>query len=301
MMTGYILARQIGEARKQKNGRCCNIMTNAVNCYLIDDEIISATIIGWHGKVTKMPREKFENSLSNFSLADDINKDGGIYFLLGNGKIYVGQADVSESDKGRTRCISTRVSEHKKEDFWDEVIMVTSGILTANDLNFLENAFFKKIKKAGVLGLNQTEPHLGKVLPATSVPMENFIRHVEIIFKVLGINFLTPPKHREETETKEHRLLHMKSRGANANGIIRGGKFIVLKGSRVALTPTPSCLESTRKNREEHKDKINADGELLEDISFDSPSGASNFVCFASTDGYDYWKYEDENHLQRFS
>ena len=283
-------------------------MNSAVNCYLIDDEIIVATIIGWNGQVTKMPREKFENlsKLTQFSFIDALNQEGGIYFLVGKDKIYVGQADITEKGTIKKRCIFTRVSEHKKEAFWNdwnEIITITSDVLTAGTLNFLENTFFNKIKEAGILEPKQTEPHLGKILPSISITMESFINHVENIFKVLGIKFLTPSKkHKgEKNAIKEPWLLYLKIKEADAKGIIKDGKIIVLEGSRLALTPTPTCPNAAKNDRNTYKDKISPKGELLEDIPFNSPSGASNFVCYASTDGYACWKYADGTPLKKSS
>ena len=252
------------------------------------------------GKVTKMSRKKSENLPKTFPLLDDLNKEGGIYFLLGKGTGYVGQASIS---KNGSRNVIKRVSEHK-EDYWDEVIMLTSKGLSPNDLNFLENSFYHLMKNADTLKLYQTEPSLGYIPIANQISGEIFIENIKIIFTVMGINFLTPAiktNKAEEIETKESQLLLLNMRKTDAKCIQKNGKFIVKKGSRVALTPTDTCPESARKDRVNYKDKINPDGILLEDISFNTASGASNFVCFASTNGYDCWKYADGSALKKSS
>ncbi|MBR1486165.1 MAG: DUF4357 domain-containing protein [Synergistaceae bacterium] len=274
------------------------MIIKAINCLLIENEIIVATITGWHGQVFKITREKIENLPATFPFYKDLSTQGGIYFLIGDGQIYVGQADISP--KG-TRSILTRVFEHNKDKNWNEVneiIMITSSVFSANDLNYLENKYFNKIKTAGVLQLNQTEPHLGAVKISTQIPMENFIQEVENIFTVMGINFLNPQKQEKQGKVKESRLLHLKTTQADAQGLIKENKFIVLKGSYLSLKPTESCPNNIKNSRKQYSNKIKPDGELLEDIPFDSPSGASSFVCFSSTNGYNYWKYEDGTFLE---
>ena len=259
----------------------------------IEDDIIIATIAGWDGKVTKMSREKFEHLPSEFQLLNNLHKEGGIYFLLGNGVGYVGQASITE--KG-DRNILKRVFEHKKENFWTEVIMLSSKGLGASDLNFLENSFYHLMKDSDALELYQTEPSLGHIPTATRISGELFIENIKIIFKGMGINFLTPSEHKIKNDVD---LLQMTAKGVTAYGIMKDGKFFILKGSHVVLTSTASCSDSTQKNRTLHKDKISPDGEVLEDIPFSSPSGASSFVCFASVDGYTYWRYADGSTLKK--
>ena len=274
-------------------------MTKAISVFLVEDDVIVATIAGWNGKVTKMSREKFKNLSTKFPLLDNLNKEGGIYFLLGKGTGYVGQASISENG---IRNVIKRVSEHKKEDFWDEVIMLTAKGLGASDLNFLENSFYHLMKNANVLKLYQTEPSLGYIPIANQISGEIFIENIKNIFTAMGINFLTSSKQKKENEnaeTAEQKLLHVTLRGTNAICRKEDGKYIVLQGSRVALTPTDTCPDSAKRDRETYKDKITANGILAEDISFSTPSGASNFVCLASTSGYDCWKYADGSALKK--
>ena len=276
-------------------------MAKAISLFLVEDDIIVATVAGWDGKVTKMSRKKFENLSTTFPLLDDLNKVGGIYFLLGKGTGYVGQASISENG---IRNVIKRVSEHKKEDFWDEVIMLTAKGLGASDLNFLENSFYHLMKDANALKLYQTEPSLGYIPIANQISGEIFIENIKNIFTAMGINFLTSSKQKKENEnaeTAEQKLLHVTLRGTNAICRKEDGKYIVLQGSRVALTPTDTCPDSAKRDRETYKDKITANGILAEDISFNTASGASNFVCFASTNGYDCWKYADGSALKKSS
>jgi len=277
------------------------MIIKAINCLLIENEIIVATITGWHGQVLKMTREKIENLSAEFPFYKDLSKQGGIYFLISDGQIYVGQADISTISTKGTRSILTRVLEHNKDKNWNEVneiIMITSSAFSADELNYLENKYFNKIKTAGVLQLNQIEPHLGAVKIFTQTTMDNFIQEVQSIFTVMGIIFLNPQKQGKKEEVKESGMLYLKTTQANAQGVIKGKEFIVLKGSYLSLKPTESCPNNIKNSRKQYSNKIKPDGELLEDISFNSPSGASSFVCFSSTNGYNYWKYEDGTFLE---
>lgn len=63
-------------------------------------------------------------------------------------------------------------------------------------------------------------------------------------------------------------------------------------------TPTlmvaePKSKYKADKKRELYKAKISEDFVLLEDILFNTPSGAASFVCGASTNGNVEWKTSD--------
>lgn len=88
----------------------------------------------------------------------------------------------------------------------------------------------------------------------------------------------------------ESELLYCNRKGIEAVGIRTSDGFVVKKGSKVQLTPTPTCPSSATKRREQYGQFIDNDGVLMKDLLFNTPSGASDFVCFANTNGNDEWK-----------
>ena len=80
---------------------------------------------------------------------------------------------------------------------------------------------------------------------------------------------------------------------------VENGEYRILKGSRLAITPTPSCPEAIKKQRNQAKE-VDSKGVLTKDIVFSSPSGAAQFVLYASANGKTAWKDVSGNTLESF-
>lgn len=98
------------------------------------------------------------------------------------------------------------------------------------------------------------------------------------------------------TETKSDNS----SRTVKATGCLTPEGFVVLKGSRVALTPTTSCQNFIKNRRAKEQEKITKDGILLEDLLFNSPSTASAFVWFSNRNGNTDWHTSDGKQFGSF-
>jgi hypothetical protein len=70
-------------------------------------------------------------------------------------------------------------------------------------------------------------------------------------------------------------------------------EFVLLRGSKLEPEGKESDekkYKSSKRSREKHKKLISESLETLQDISFESPSGAANFVNRKSNDGWTVWK-----------
>ena len=83
--------------------------------------------------------------------------------------------------------------------------------------------------------------------------------------------------------------LYCESGTYKAAAIRQGANFVVLKGSKINATTTPTCPASAINTRTKFADVISEDFVLSEDITFASPSGAACFVAGASRNGYTEW------------
>lgn len=81
----------------------------------------------------------------------------------------------------------------------------------------------------------------------------------------------------------------------NARLEIRNGKYVLLEGSELCPLESSSASQKTKKRREMAKVKNNI---LLTEETFETPSAASDFVCFCSDNGWTSWKLESEEPLQ---
>lgn len=93
-----------------------------------------------------------------------------------------------------------------------------------------------------------------------------------------------------ENTTSESIILYCTRNGINSIGVRTSDGFVVKKGSIISQKITKSCPDYVLKKRTQHKNIIDANNMLTEDILFNTPSGASSFACGASTNGNIEWK-----------
>lgn len=241
-----------------------------------------------HASVYKISREE----LSKYKKLDDMSKPG-IYFLSGKGgHVYVGQANERMNGQG----IWLRVSEHNrdKEDYWTEAYMVIrkGEDLTATDLNYLENRFCNMAIDAGDVVHNKKNPGTGKYSDETEVMMEPFIDEVKEILFLLGNKmFVDNEASVEVSEEPEGLKLfitktgNQEGRSVDARIVKQGDKYILLKGSKLAVKPSKKAEDRITRKRAEYNELITEEGIVIEDIQFDSPSTLAQVATISSVNG----------------
>lgn len=226
-------------------------------------------------------------------------KQCGIYFLFGeeSGKpvVYIGQANFRKNMKG----VLGRVEEHDKpsEPYWDTAVMAVSksDSIGATELNYLENQCVEKTSNAGRYTLkNSNSPTIGKVSTKTQILMDGFIDDIAVIFKqVFSYQiFVSDVKVHQSSGAKYYikRDSQTPGRSCDAVGEIRGNQFVVLAGSKLCTVATVSGPKAAGNSRAKYAKYISKNGDLKCDAVFDSPSGASKFVLYSSTNGNVEWK-----------
>ena len=143
---------------------------------------------------------------------------------------------------------------------------------------------------------NGNDPNIGNLTEEKRSELEDFIECVETVIGALGYKVFVPLV--DDNTTSDEEKLFCTHRGANAVGVRTANGFVVKKGSTIAGELKKSCREYTTKLRERYKDKIDKNYRLLEDILFDTPSGAASFVCGASENGNTDWKTADGKTLK---
>lgn len=88
----------------------------------------------------------------------------------------------------------------------------------------------------------------------------------------------------------------------NAEGEYDDGTVIVRKGSKIQtkLASHTHGGEAKTKALRENRSIVDANGVVLENCSFSSPSTAANFVTGRSSNGYVAWRVDDKNNLGKF-
>lgn len=278
-----------------------------VQLFLMDKDVnarIKATVPGWTGVVYKIPRTALDACKDRDHL-----KQSGIYMLFGendeNGKpeAYVGQASVRQDDEGLLK----RISEHKskpEEEYWTEAIAITTTDDTfgPTELNYLENRFHGIVTTANRCTIkNDRKPAKGNISEEKESELEDFVDNILIIMGALGNKALVPFDEKEmQIDAENHAAdlqetqpgaptLFLKTSKVDASGRQTSEGFVVFKGSKLATHPTDSCPKHIRIKRDQYSSAIGDNSVLLEDVLFGSPSAASGFVKYASSNGRLDW------------
>lgn len=233
-------------------------------------------------------------------------KQCGIYLLFGkfNNKhvVYIGQANTRKNGNG----VLGRVIEHNKakEKYWTDAFMIISSknSIGATELNYLENQFCNRALSANVYKIvNSVDPNTGNYSDEVEINMNSFIEGTANVLKILGYDLFGTSKTVEPKKNntyEECEKLYLKRNGGigrniDAICIIENKKYILLSGSKIATRPTNSCPKSVINQRKENAYKIDKEGIVLENIPFNSPSGISQFVMLAASNGK--FDLKDEN------
>ena len=276
-----------------------------INTFLMDGNssgCIRCTNINWTGIAYKIPR----TALNSCKELDDL-KQSGIYFLFGTSDddelivyVYVGQASERNNGKG----LLGRLQEHARnpdKDYWTEAIVFTTSnnCFGPTEISYLENQFCCLAKAAKRYEVkNGNVPTQGNITEEKKCELERFVDYARIVMEVLGHKVLEPlvastTMTGVATVSKDKQILYIKYKELKAKGCYTSEGFVVFKGSQVDPKLTTSCPDDVVKLRDQHKDKIDANHILTEDILFKSPSAAAKFVGGASLNGKDCWQVNE--------
>lgn len=280
-----------------------------INFFLIDGEPskrVKCTMANWTGITYKIPSIMLKESKSIKEL-----KFSGIYFLFGEDEesgsplVYIGQAIKRKNGKG----ILNRLVEHRNKedgDWWNMAVVFTTAVNTfgPTELNYLEHHFYRMAIEAGRYKLrNGNDPNPGNLTEEKESEVREFIEYAKLLMGVFGFKVFEPMRpvpenSSDQTDSGTEPILYLQKDGADASGQNRTGEFILFKGSKVVCGDLDKFYSTARKSRMLHAEKINSDGIVLKDISFNTPTGASDFVLGKHQSGKLAWKNRDGLSLQ---
>lgn len=269
-----------------------------INLFLLDGKAngrLKCTINSRSGIIFRIPRKDLSKSKDRDELKHD-----GVYFLLGEEagreKIYVGQASSRKNGKG----ILGRLNEHDRnaeKNFWTEAIVFTTtdNSFGSTELNWFENKFCNMaIEAARYEVTNGNEPPPGNISEEKQSELEELIEFVQLILSAIGYKMFEPKKISPTPVIKSDdeifylsRKVKALDRTINAQMKRTPTGYKVLAGSDVCPLDAERLSAPMKKLR--HSEKV-ANGKLLEDIEFPSPSGAAQFVLGGTADGPREWK-----------
>jgi len=276
-----------------------------INVFLMDGEPsgrVKCTLANWTGVVYKIPRTELEKCKERKDLSQS-----GVYFLYGKSEdsdkdeVYIGQAGVRKSGEG----ILCRLQEHRRstdKEYWTEAIVFTTSnnSFGPTEISWLENRFRNLAVTANRYSVkNSNEPNIGNVTEEKESELEEFVDYAKVVMGVLGHKvFESLTLFDSNTELQGNLLFYCKRKGIEAKGQRVSDGFVVLEGSTVQMKITSSCPDSVKTAREKYKSAIDENGMLLQNILFSSPSAASSFVTYASSNGNIEWQTADGRTLK---
>ena len=256
------------------------------------DGLMVANIPNWVGVVVSSPRAL----LDRLKTRTEVHR-AGIYLLAGPDPEIDGatQTYIGEGDK-----IWDRISDHhRNKDFWNIVIGITpttaEADLSKSHIRYLEAKAIAQIKEIGRATLSQNAPKIPKINESMRIFMDTFYEKMIKLLPLLGYPYLTPIIEKSISNEKNGSFVFMvESKGVKARAVQTNSELVVLKGSQASKEDAPSWTSGkTMRNRLIMEGALKDIGECLEftrDVSFNSPSQASNIVLARQTPGPITWK-----------
>lgn len=269
-----------------------DLTATPINCVtmtiqLIDCEPDGVRICRVEGKslvTVVVPRDRLR-------LSDTVNlpqlPNRGIYYLLDEDcgrlrRVYV----------GRTERGLRRISEHEfGKDFWNKAVMFldSEANLNLEVLYPLEAKAIAYVKDHGAYDIDNTAIPDRKPGPYWAHSIDDL--HADILFRMKALGYDLDDKGREIAGCEGGNLFHTTTNGIRAIGRYDGehGRFTVLAGSEVDLNRRPKTKVATAMRVKlfgERSGKVT----LTENIYFDSPSSAAEFVLGGSRNGWIEWE-----------
>ena len=228
--------------------------------------------------------------LSEAKKLSGINRPGIYYLISENDDNKIAQIYI-----GQTRNGVSRLDDHNRsKNFWNKAIMFLADNKTFS-LDMISGLEAFAISKAHESNRYKVE---NAVNPKYDID-EYDLPLIEEVYEEIKFIMATQGYKMENAKStlNETNVLHTTRNGITAFGVYDGECFEVLEGSEIYLAK-PVTIEKYNVQRKELLDNGNIvyiDNKyiLKTTLTFNSPSGASDFVIGGSTNGWTEWKDKD--------
>ena len=272
-----------------------------IKIFLIDGDPngrMACELSNWSGKAYKIPRLNIKDSNDREDLLS-----AGVYLLFGkddNGKdqVYIDEAE----------SILPRLKQHlSPNEFWNEAIVFISKDENLNKahVKYLENRLYDIAIKTNRYKLENTIiPTQSSISESDRAEMEEFIEYIKLLVNTLGHKVFE--EKREFKTRQKHDTFSIKAaRGADGQGEPTSDGFVVLKGSKAAITEVKSMTQSFIMLRQRLIDEgvlVSKDSylEFTDDYIFSSPLTAAAILMGRNANGLTEWKNKDGKTLKEF-
>src|SRR5690606_10559309 len=216
----------------------------------------------------------------------------------GKDKVYIGEAE----------SILKRLNQQlTQKEFWNEAIVFISKDENLNKahIKYLEN----RLHEIAILTNrykvdNSIVPTQSSISESDKAEMEEFIENVKMLVNTLG-HKVFEEKREFKSKQKQATFFIKAARGADGQGEPTSDGFVVLKGSKAAVSIVNSMTSNFISLRQKLIDEnvlINQGDyfEFSEDYIFSSPSTAAVIVMGRNANGLTEWKNKEGKTLKDF-
>ncbi|WP_051940373.1 GIY-YIG nuclease family protein [Stenoxybacter acetivorans] len=252
----------------------------------------------WDGIMFVSPRVRVETLLSQ-----EETKHYGVYFLLSEEQVYIGQASE----------LSKRIKQHNAEngkEWWGKCCLLTTkdDSFNRSAIDYIEYQLIEKAKSVTTLHIdNKKSGNPPKVSRFEKTKYENYIDNTLLLLDLIGIEVFKSKKAKSKTSAKpskspsithepseeyKNTVFYIKSKktGADASAVFHpnDNSMTLQKGSRIAdETKADFCYHQYDF---EFENRI-----LMRDLHISSPSMAVRIISQTrnGSNGWQTWK--DEN------
>lgn len=210
-----------------------------------------------------------------------------LYFLVSSGDSlgYIGESEN----------FFHRIKNHdQNKQFWDVAIAIvsTTNNLEKSDVKYLESLAVERAQSGSMTIENRKVPIRNNVHEFKLHILQKILDDTQLILTSLGYDILSSPDIKED-------VWYCKSKKTEARAQFRGDKFVVLQGSIIDKSTSPSWATKWSKSlaeREEIFEKYGRDlgdtVELTENVAFKSPNHAGGFATGHNINAWVTWKDE---------
>ena len=289
-----------------------------INLFLMDGDAtgrIKCTLANWTGVAYKIPRTDIDKCKDREDL-----KQCGVYFLFGvsddtgENIAYIGQAGIRKNGEG----ILYRLMEHKRnpeKDYWTEAVVFTTSnnSFGPTEISYLENKFCNLAIAANRYTVkNGNDPSPGHITEEKESELEEFVEYAKLVMGTLGHKIFVPltttaPTADDSNNTDSEDLeLFLTRRIQKIDFTVEAAAkqtsegFVVLKGSKIAPSSDNDSTISPG-NSQKRKDCKIENNILQEDVLFNSPTSAAQFVTGKSSNGLVSWKNKEGKTLSELA
>lgn len=171
-----------------------NIKAKTINLLLYEGNlsgVISLEDSGWNsGELYSAPRDSVSELFET-----DACKKYGVYLLLSQDKVYVGQS----SD------LAKRITQHiVGKDWWESVVILTTkdDNFTRADIDYLESVLIEKAKKINCLDCdNKNKGNGQKVSKYRKIFLDQYLEEALFLMQLIGITVFTGKKEKSFINT----------------------------------------------------------------------------------------------------